>query len=72
MFYFPTNFDPSNHAARRWLRRIGPETYRKKPPAPLKDDLEPEPELPMPSPWENEGPRPLWELEQDAQKRDLA
>ena len=71
MIYFPANFDPQNHAARRWLRRIGPETYRKKPPAPLKDDLEPEPEAPMPSPWESGGPRPLWELEQEARWRDL-
>ncbi|MBI3129338.1 MAG: hypothetical protein HYZ11_17145 [Candidatus Tectomicrobia bacterium] len=70
MFYFPRDFDPKNHAARRWLRRIGPETYRKKPE--LKDDLAEELERPMPSPWENEMPRPLWELEQDAEKRDLA
>lgn len=68
---FPRNFDPHNHAARRWLRRIGPETYRRKPGGTLKDDLAPEPETPMPSPPQGKGPKPLWELEQDARWRGL-
>jgi hypothetical protein len=71
MFYFPTDFDPKNHAARRWLRRTDPKVYRKAAPAHLKDDLEAELETPAPSPWENETPRPIWELEEDAQKRAL-
>ena len=71
MFYFPRNFDPYNYAARRWLRRTGPETYRKKPGEPLADDLAPELQTPMPSPLQEEEPKPLWELEQDARWRDL-
>lgn len=79
MFYFPTNPDPLNHQARRWLRRIGPETYRRKgsgspdggnPREHLVDDIGGE--APMASPFEGEGPTPLWELEQDAQRRDSA
>jgi hypothetical protein len=71
MFYVPRNYDPHNHAARRWLRRIGPETYRKKPDEPLKDDLDPEPEAPMPSPLPSGEAKPLWELEQEARWREL-